>query len=48
MMYKTTFNEFSCMQNPFLMLNFQLQVKVMSKSRYPYNAILKIELLNYL
>jgi len=47
-MYKTSFNGFTCMHNPLLMLNFQFAVKVMSKSRWLSNAILENELLNYL
>ena len=35
------------MQNPFMMLDIQFQVKVLSKSRWPSNVILKHELLNY-
>jgi len=33
------------MQNLFLILNFQFQVKVTSRSRWLFNAILKMELL---
>ena len=32
------------MQNPFLILNFQFQVNVMSKSRWPSSVIFLVEL----
>ena len=48
MMYKTSFYGFSGMRNPFLTLIFQFKVNVMSNSRWPYKAILTIELFNYL
>ena len=42
MMYKTYLYGFSERQNTFLVLKFHFQVKIMSKSRWPSNAILKI------
>jgi len=47
-MYTTFFYGFSGMHNSFLMLKFPFQFKVMSKSRWPSNAILEIDLSNYL
>jgi len=47
-MYKTTFYGISGMQNPLPMLTFQFKVNIMFKSRWLSNAILKIELLNYI
>jgi len=48
MMYTTPLYRVSGMQSLFLVLNFLFQVKVMSKPRWLSNAILKIELLNWL
>jgi len=38
MMYNTSFHGVLCMQNPFLMLIFKCQDKVMSKSRWSFSA----------